>query len=97
MRKIPAAHRSGGHHGVGLGDLNAGLALHIEQLPQGFLFRVIRARGISRRRPNPLILFRNQLFIGQPLFRCVAPEFAAYSQMQTLRERLRQSIGQRLQ
>ena len=61
-------------------------------LTEGFLFRVIRAGGITRCRPDTWIAFGDQIFCAQRFIGCIAPEFAAYPFMQTFSKRLGQTI-----
>ncbi len=59
--------------------------------------RVIRAGGIARRRTDAAILFVDQLIVGEPFLRRVAPELAAHALVHAFGERLREPIGQRLE
>ena len=72
-------------------------ALDVEHLPQRALLGVIRAGGISRRRADAAIDFRDQLLVGQALFGRVTPQLAAHAQVQRFGRSFREAIRQRLQ
>ncbi len=57
MREIEPAHARARPHRERFGDQHSRVLLHIEQIPEWTLFCVVRTRRISRRRPDPAILF----------------------------------------
>ena len=69
--------------------------MHIEQAPQRALFRVVRACGITRGRPDPPILLLNQLVVGQAFLAAIAP-FVPHAFVQAFGKRFSEPIGQRL-
>ena len=95
MREIKAAYRAARPHGETLGQLDAGALFHVEQIPEGSLFRVIRTRRITRRRPDAAVFFRDQILGGQ-FFKFAKTPFFANALVQEFRERFRQPVRQRL-
>src|SRR3546814_11759040 len=61
------------------------------------LVRSVRAGGTAGRRADAAIVLRHQRFIGQPLVRCVGPQFLAHPLVHALGEGLGQAVGERLQ
>ena len=59
--------------------------------------RVVRARGIARRRADAAISFADQLLVVEPFLGRVAPELAAHALVQAFGERLGQPVGERLE
>ena len=73
MRHVEPAHARPRPHRKRLGQLDARVLLHIEQPPQRALLRVIGARRIPRRRPDPAIFLVDQLIAAQLLARARSP------------------------
>src|SRR2546423_598504 len=71
---VPAAHRRGRVHGVGLGEADAGAALDVEQAPELGLLGVIPARRVAGCRADALILLAHQLVVGERLRSGGAPQ-----------------------
>ena len=57
VRKIKPAHRAARPHRVTFRQRDARVSFHVEQFPENSLFRVVRARRITRRRPDAAIFF----------------------------------------
>src|SRR5512138_1201550 len=97
MREVPTADRSRRIHRERLGQLDLRIRLRLEQAPQRRLLGVIGTCGIAWRRPNASILFLDELLVGEPLVRYVAPELATYTLVQTFRECFREPIRERFE
>ena len=61
MGEIQSAHAAAGPHGAAFGQLDAGVLFHVEQLPQNPLLRVVGTGGITRRRADAAVFFRDQI------------------------------------
>src|SRR5436309_15472775 len=94
MREIEAADAAGGPHGAAFSELDAGVLLRVEQLPENPLFGVVGAGGIAGGGPDAAILFFDQLFGTQILIPAVAP-FFTHALVQVFSERFGESVGQR--
>ncbi|MNX96900.1 hypothetical protein D3C86_1292420 [compost metagenome] len=73
------------------------MSFDIQKLPDGALFRVFRARRITRCRANALVVFTDQLFVAEVLIRSITPVNFTYPLMQVFRERFCQAIGEGFQ
>src|SRR6266403_2254793 len=73
MGEVEPTHARAGPHRKGLRDQHSGVGLHIEQSPKGALFRVIRARRVTRSRPDPPVLLCDEIRVAQALCTTVAP------------------------
>src|SRR3954469_16259400 len=97
VREVQAAHRRARPHGHALGQLDTGVRLGVEQVPDGLLLGVLRARGVARRRADAVVLLGEQPVAVEVLVRCVGPELLAHPLVQPLGERLGEPVGQRLE
>ena len=95
MGEIKAADACAWPHGTALGQRNAGVFLHVQQVPQNPFLSMIRAGGIPGGGPDAAILFADQIVDGELFGFPVAP-LLAHAPVQVLREGFRQSIRQRL-
>src|SRR5205823_1187721 len=94
---VPATHRRGRVHGVGLGEADAGAALDVEQAPELGLLGVIRAGRVAGRRADAAILLAQQLLVGERLRGGVAPQLAPHPLVEMLGGGFRQAIGEGLE
>src|SRR5712691_4050506 len=92
MGEVEPTHARAGPHRKGLRDQHSGVGLHIEQSPKGALFRVIRARRVTRSRPDPPVLLCDEIRVAQALCTTVAP-FIPHPLVQALGESFCQAIG----
>src|SRR6266851_7249131 len=90
--KIEPTHARAGPHRKRLSDQHPGVRLHIEQTPKGAFFRVIRACGITRSRPDAPILLLDEIRVTQALRTTVTP-FIPHSLVQAFGESFSQAIG----
>ena len=88
MTEVEAADRRRWQHREAVGQFQSDGLFGTEQIEQGALDAVFRARGISRRGADAAILFADQRFVGQLLVRRIAPERGADLLVDELRERL---------
>ncbi len=72
-------------------SLDAGVLFHLEELPENPLFRVVGARGITRRRPDAAVFFTNQIF-GREIFIFAITPLLADALMEEFGEGLRQAV-----
>src|SRR6516162_7093150 len=91
MSEIKATHARSGPHRKRLRDLNSCIRPDIEQMPECALLCVIRARGVTRCRPDATIFFLNKIFVAQTFRTTIAP-FIPYAFVEALGEGLRQAI-----
>jgi len=75
-------------------QLDAGVLLHVEQLPKAFPFRCGRDRRGSLPRSDAAIFFSDQILGGQFFSLAVAPFFRGTRLCRKFRKRLRQPVGQ---
>src|ERR1700682_2846603 len=94
MRDVPAAHRRGRVHGVGLGEADAGAALDVEQAPELGPLGVIRGRRGPGSRADAAILLAHQLLVGERLGGGVTPQFAPHPLVEVLGGGLAPADGQ---
>src|SRR3954467_2725572 len=97
VREVQAAHRRPRPHGHALGELDAGVDLGVEQLPDDSLLGVLRACGVARSRPDAVVLLGDEPLAVEGLVGGVAPELLAHPLVQPLGEGLGETVGQRLQ
>src|SRR3954451_23394621 len=97
VREVQAAHRRPRPHGHALGELDAGVDLGVEQLPDGPLLGVLRACGVARSGPDAVVLLGDEPVAGEGLVGGVAQELLAHPLVQPLGEGLGEPVGQRLQ
>ena len=95
MREVKAADAAAGPHGAALGELDAGVLVHVEELPKNPLLGVIGAGGIAGCGANAAILFFDQLVPRKLLVATVTP-FFPNAFMQILGEGLGEAVGERL-
>src|ERR1051325_2895598 len=95
MREVEPADAASGPHGETLGEFDAGVRLHVEQLPENALLGVIGARGITGRRTDAAILFLDEVFRRKLLGPSVSP-LVTNALVEKLGEGFGQSVGQRL-
>src|SRR5260221_12887214 len=95
MRKIQPADTRARPHRKAFRNLDAGLALDIEQFPQDAFLGMIRTRGITRRRANAAILFFDEL-LGGEVFRVPISPLVAHTLVQAFGEGLGEAVRQRL-
>src|SRR5581483_2587435 len=63
MREVPARHRRARPHREALGELDAGVALRVDQLPQRRLLRMLWACRIAGRRADAFVLLADQRLV----------------------------------
>src|SRR5258706_1050775 len=61
VREIKSAHGTGGPHRVTFGELDAGVLLHVEQVPKDSFLGVVRARGVAGGGADASVLFVDQV------------------------------------
>ena len=93
MRKIEATDTAAGPHGEAFGQLNAGVLLCVEELPEGALLGVIGAGGITGRRPDAAVLLFDEVLVRQLLVPAIAPFFTD-AFVQVFGKGLGQTVGQ---
>src|SRR5271154_7138396 len=76
MGEVEAAHAGAGPHRIRLRDQHAGVCLHVEQAPEGALLRVVGARRVTGRRPDPAILLMDKVLVAQAFLATVTPLLA---------------------
>jgi diadenylate cyclase len=89
--EIKPTHARSRPHRKRFRDPHSGIGLHIQQTPERTLLRVIRARRIARSRPDPAILFVNEIFLAQTFIAAVTP-FAPHALVQVFSERFSQPV-----
>src|SRR4051794_24008079 len=94
MREIEAADGGGWKHGAAVGQ-GQPRAARIEEIEQLEFLAVIRTRGIPVGRTDAAILLRDQVVVRQALLVAIAPILTSL-RVEVFRERLGESIGQRL-
>ena len=82
-------------HGARLGELDAGLGLDVEQLPQGELLGMVGASRVAGGGADAAVLLGDQVVVGETFRRAIAPVDAGLP-VQVLGEGFRQAIGQGL-
>jgi len=70
MSEVEPTQAGAGPHRIRLSKQHSGVRLHIEQAPERALFFVVR---VASRRPNPAILFVDQVLFTQTLPAAVTP------------------------
>src|SRR5580765_384452 len=93
MREVDAAHARGRRHSIALREREASL-LGAEQREQLRLLAVVRAGGIPERGTDAAEALGNQLFRRE--LRALLVPGAARDLVQVLRERLGETVGERL-
>src|SRR6185312_2907157 len=93
--EVEAAHAGAGPHRERLGQLDAGRALHVQQLPERPLLGVRRTIQITGRWADAAVLLANELLVAQVFATPVAPLFS-HPLVKVLGEGLGQPVGQRL-
>src|SRR5688572_24062461 len=71
MGEIPAADRRCRVHSVALGQVDSGLIVYVQQVPENRLFRMVRTGWVARRGADSAIPFFNEVLAAQVF---VAPE-----------------------
>ena len=74
--EIQSAHAAARPHRKTFRQPDARVFLHVEQLPENSLFRMVRTRRVARRRADAAIFLPDQILGGQLLHFAVAPFFA---------------------
>src|ERR1700730_12477276 len=97
MGEVPAAHRRGRVHGVGIGEADPGAAPDVEQAPELGLLGVIRARRVPGSRTDAAILLAHQLLVGERLGGGGTPPLAPAPLLEMLGGGFSQAIGEGLQ
>ena len=97
MREIPAAHRCGRQHREALGELDAGIALDVEQPPQRGLLGVIGAGRVAGRGTDAAVGLVDEFPARQLLLRRVPPMSLPHLLMEILGTRLGEAVCQRLE
>src|SRR6202012_751288 len=92
MGEVETAHTGARPHRKGFGNQHAGILLHIEQLPERTLLRVVRTCRVTRGRPYAAILLFDEVGVAQAFLAAVAP-FLAYALVQAFGEGFRQAVG----
>src|SRR5690606_10678099 len=96
VAKIKARDAGRRVHGVAVSQLHADIfAFHDAE--HVLLDDVLGAGGITRRRPDALVLFSDDVLVGQRLVGSITPQIAAYPRMQGLGEPFCQSVGDGLE
>src|SRR3981081_878075 len=85
MGKVEPTHARSGPHRKRLSNHHSGVRLHIEQMPQGALFRMVRASRITRCRPDSTVLLLDEIRIAQAFGTTVTP-FTPHSLVQAFGE-----------
>src|ERR1700720_3748726 len=68
MGEVEPTHARTGPHRKRLSNQHSSVRLHIEQTPERALLRVIRARRVTRGRPDSTILLLNKIRVAQAFF-----------------------------
>src|SRR5579862_1784801 len=97
MRKVPTTDRGGRIHRIGLRQLNASVALSVQQLPQLGLLSVIGARRITWSGTDAMVFLTNELSVGQRLLCRISPMLPAYALMEMLSGRFGKTVRQGFQ
>src|SRR5580658_3880840 len=92
MGEVESTHARAGPHRKRLGDQHSCIRLHIEQTPKLTLFRVIRARRITRSWPDAAIFLLNKISGAQALRATITP-FIPHAFVQAFGESLSQAVG----
>src|SRR5205085_7296025 len=95
MSEVKATYARAGPHRKRLGNDHSGVRLHIEQTPECAFLSMIRARRVTRSRPDPTILLLDQIRIAQAFFATITP-FISNSLVQAFGKSFSQAIGKGL-
>mmetsp|Transcript_27462 Transcript_27462/g.56288 ORF Transcript_27462/g.56288 Transcript_27462/m.56288 type:complete len:1189 (+) Transcript_27462:341-3907(+) len=94
--KEEARDRGRGEHRHALRELDRREIIRLQQLPHLVLLRVVRLRGVARRRADALVLHLEHVRLVERLVGGVSPLRDAHVAMQLLCKRLRETIAERL-
>src|ERR1039457_6285834 len=94
MREIKSTDAAAGPHGETLGELDAGVFLRVEQVPENSLFRMVWAGRITGCRADAAIFLFDEVLGRELLVSSEAPGSTRLL-VQVLGERFGQAVGQR--
>src|SRR5204863_10203129 len=94
VSEVKAANARPGPHGETLGELDAGLPLRVEDLPERAFLGVVGARGITGRGTDAAVLFLGEVFLSQVLGLAKTP-FLAGALVEILGECLGEPVRER--
>ena len=73
MGEVKTADAGAGPHGIGFGDLNAGVGFDVEKTPDSSLLGVVGTGGVARRGTNATVFLVNEVVDGEVFGTTITP------------------------
>src|SRR5699024_8153580 len=91
--EVEAGDGGAGPHGVAFGEVDAGLAFDVEEVPDDGLAGVVGAGGVAGGGADALVFLGDEGVVIEILVGTEAPEFAAYLGVEKFGEGFGEAVG----